>query len=48
MTKQNHSIDEPDIYDLDSQFYDHITEYRNRRDVAFFVEEALNSNGQVL
>jgi len=33
---------------LIAEFYDHVIPYRNRRDVAFFVEEAARSGGPVL
>jgi len=37
-----------DEYAPSAQFYDHIPLYRDRGDVRFYVEEALNANGPVL
>jgi len=33
---------------LVAEFYDHVVPYRNRPDVAFFVDEAARSGGPVL
>ena len=37
-----------DGYAVSADFYDHVTYYRERPDVAFYVEEALRANGPVL
>jgi SAM-dependent methyltransferase len=37
-----------DIYDAVAEFYDHVTIYRDRRDVDFFVEMARDCGGPVL
>src|SRR5687768_14738605 len=35
-------------YDFIAELYDHVTPYRERADVAFFVEEAAGAGGPVL
>jgi SAM-dependent methyltransferase len=37
-----------DEYEASAEFYDHVTSYRDREDVSFFVEEARAAGGPVL
>ena len=39
---------ESDLYTFDAELYDHVVPYRERQDIGFFLEAALESGGPVL